>query len=71
MKDYKEHGFCLSIGEWDRNINSAGVPIHLQDGTIMALTCAAPSYLVPAEKLRGSIAHQLAMLAGDIESLGV
>jgi hypothetical protein len=26
---------------------------------------------VPAEKLRGSIAHQLAMLAGDIESLGV
>ncbi len=71
MEDYKKYGFCLSIGEWDRNINSAGVPIHLQDGTIMALTCAAPSYLVPAEKLRESIAHQLAMLASDIESLGV
>ena len=70
-EDYEKHGFCLSIGEWDRNINSAGVPIHLQDGTIMAITCAAPSYLVPAEKLRESIAHQLAMLAGDIESLGV
>ncbi|PCM44402.1 IclR family transcriptional regulator [Marinobacter sp. ANT_B65] len=71
MEDYKKHGFCLSIGEWDRNINSAGVPVHLQDGTIMTLTCAAPSYLVPAEKLRDSIAHQLAMLASDIESLGV
>ena len=71
MDDYKQHGFCLSLGEWDRNINSAGVPIHLQDGTIMALTCAAPSYLVPGEKLRESIAHQLAMLASDIESLGV
>ena len=71
MEDYKKYGFCLSIGEWDRNINSAGVPIHLQDGTIMALTCAAPSYLVSAEKLRESIAHQLAMLASDIESLGV
>lgn len=71
MKDYKEYGFCLSIGEWDRNINSAGVPVHLQDGTIMTLTCAAPSYLVSEEKLRGSIAHQLAMLASDIESLGV
>ena len=70
-EDYEKHGFCLSLGEWDRNINSAGVPIHLQDGTIMALTCAAPSYLVSGEKLRGSIAHQLAMLAGDIESLGV
>lgn len=71
MEDYKKYGFCLSIGEWDRNINSAGVPVHLQDGTIMTLTCAAPSYLVPAEKLRGSIAHQLALLASDIETLGV
>ncbi|MGO1693607.1 MAG: IclR family transcriptional regulator [Marinobacter sp.] len=71
MEDYKKYGFCLSLGEWDRNINSAGVPVHLQDGTIMTLTCASPSYLVPAEKLRDSIAHQLAMLASDIESLGV
>ena len=71
MEDYKKYGFCLSLGEWDRNINSAGVPVHLQDGTTMALTCAAPSYLVSAEKLRDSIAHQLAMLASDIESLGV
>ncbi|WP_278368166.1 IclR family transcriptional regulator, partial [Marinobacter salarius] len=71
MEDYKKYGFCLSLGEWDRNINSAGVPIHLQDGTIMALTCAAPSYLISGEKLRESIAHQLAMLASDIESLGV
>lgn len=71
MEDYKTHGFCLSLGEWDRNINSAGVPVRLQDGTIMALTCAAPSYLVSAEKLRSSIAHQLAMLGSDIESLGV
>ncbi|WP_139173031.1 IclR family transcriptional regulator [Marinobacter sp. AC-23] len=71
MEDFKQYGFCLSIGEWDRNINSAGVPVHLQDGTIMTLTCAAPSYLVSAEKLRGSIAHQLAMLASDIETLGV
>lgn len=71
MEDYRQYGFCLSLGEWDRNINSAGVPVRLQDGTIMALTCAAPSYLVPGEKLRESIAHQLAMLGSDIESLGV
>ncbi len=71
MEDFRNHGFCLSLGEWDRNINSAGVPVRLQDGTIMALTCAAPSYLISGEKLRESIAHQLAMLGSDIESLGV
>jgi DNA-binding IclR family transcriptional regulator len=71
MEDFKQYRFCLSEGEWDRNINSAGVPVRLQDGTIMALTCAAPSYLISVETLRESIAHQLAMLGSDIESLGV
>jgi len=71
IEEYKASGFCLSLGEWDRNINSAGVPVRLEDGTIMVLTCAAPSYLISGEKLRDSIAHQLAMLASDIESLGV
>src|SRR5690554_3368195 len=71
LEDYREYGFCLSLGEWDRNINAAGVPVRLEDGTTMALTCAAPSYLVSGDKLRSSIAHQLAMLASDIESLGI
>lgn len=71
MDDFKQYGFCLSMGEWDRNINSAGVPIRLQDGTIMALNCAAPAYVISGETLRESIAHQLAMLGSDIESLGV
>mgnify|MGYP002529067466 CR=1 FL=1 len=70
-RQLQESGFCLSLGDWDRNINAAGAPVFLQDGTIMALTCSAPSYLVNADTFRNSIAHQLAILAGDIESLGV
>src|SRR5690554_4015946 len=31
--DYQKYGFCLSLGDWDRNVNAAGVPLHLQDGT--------------------------------------
>ena len=41
------------------------------DGSIMALTCGAPSFQLSEETLRGSLAHQLEMLARDIESLGV
>lgn len=69
MGEYRKHGFCLSLGDWDRHVNTAGVPIKLLDGTTMALTCAAPSYLVPPEKIRDSIAHQLVLLANDIRSL--
>lgn len=69
--DYAEHGFCLSLGDWDRNVNAAGVPLFLQDGTLMALTCGSPSYLVSDDKVKNQLAHQLAMLARDIERLGV
>src|SRR5690554_6187710 len=71
LDEYKQYGFCLSLGDWDRNVNAAGAPVFLADGTVMALTCSAPSYQVSAEEMKNSIAHQLAMLASDIESLGV
>ena len=69
--EYEQHGFCLSLGDWDRNVNAAGVPLHLQDGSLMVLTCGAPSYLVSEERVQTQLAHQLAMLARDIERLGV
>ena len=69
--EFRQHGFCLSLGDWDRNVMAAGVPLHLADGSIMALTCGAPSFQLSEETLRGSLAHQLEMLARDIESLGV
>lgn len=71
LEEYEAYGFCLSLGDWDRNVNAAGVPLFLQDGTIMVLTCGAPTYLVPAEKVKNQLAHQLEMLARDIERLGV
>src|SRR5690606_36730914 len=69
--DYQKYGFCLSLGDWDRNVNAAGVPLHLHDGTLMALTCGAPSYLVSVDKVKIQLAHQLAILARDIERLGI
>ena len=37
----------------------------------MALTCGAPTYLVSEDKVKNQLAHQLAILARDIERLGV
>lgn len=71
FEEYEQYGFCLSLGEWDRNINAAGVPLHLADGSIMAMTCGAPNFQLSHDRLKESLAHQLVMLANDIESLGV
>ncbi len=69
--EFERTGFCLSLGEWDRNVKAAGVPLRLSDGSIMALTCGAPSFQLDEATLKSSLAHQLEMLARDIESLGV
>lgn len=68
--DFQRQGFCLSLGDWDRNVIAAGVPLRLAGGNIMVLTCGAPLYQLSEETLRNSLAHQLEMLARDIESLG-
>ena len=68
--EVRSQGFCLSRGDWDRNVNAAGVPLRLTDGSIMALTCGAPKFQLPTDTLQSSLAHQLVMLARDIESLG-
>lgn len=71
FKEFADHGFCFSLGDWDRNVIAAGVPLRLADGSVMTLTCGGPQYQVSAEDLKGRLAHELASLARDIEHLGV
>ncbi|WP_312291367.1 IclR family transcriptional regulator domain-containing protein, partial [Stutzerimonas nitrititolerans] len=70
FEEFEQRGFCLSLGDWDRNVMAAGVPLHLADGSIMVLTCGAPSFQLSEDTLKNSLAQQLDMLARDIESLG-
>ena len=70
FEEFRRYGFCLSLGDWDRNVVAAGVPLRLADGSIMVLTCGAPSFQLSEDSLKNSLAQQLDMLARDIESLG-
>lgn len=68
---YEQHGFVTSLGEWDRAVNSVGVPIRLQDGRVMALNCGGPTYLVSEEMAVESLGPQLLHVARDITGTGV
>lgn len=70
FEEYAQYGFCLSLRDWNRNVNAAGVPLRLQDGSLMVITCGGPGFQVSENILRDSLAHQLEMLARDIENLG-
>ncbi len=68
---YEKHGYCLSLGDWDRSVNAVAVPLRLQDGEIMCLNCGGPSYLITPDKVIASFAPQLLHAARELESTGV
>lgn len=39
FQELEERGFCVSFGEWQRDLSGAAVPIARPDGPHLALTC--------------------------------
>ncbi len=71
IADYQEKGYTTSFGDWDRNMNTVAVPIRLQDGEIVCLSCGGPSYLLSPEYMEDTLAPQLIHVAREIASTGI
>lgn len=66
VRDYQDYGYCLSIGDWTKDVNSVAVPlIHPQHG-ILAFNCGGPSYLLDQEKLENEIGPRLIYMVSNI-----
>lgn len=51
LKSFRELGFCLSVGEWQTDVNAVGVPYRSADGTaVLGFNCCGPAYqLTPGD----------------------
>ena len=68
FRDYADFGYCMSIGEWQRDINSVAVPmVHAQHG-LLAFNCGGPSFHLPREKLEDDIGPRLVNMVNNIEA---
>lgn len=66
FRDYTDYGFCLSIGEWHRDVNSVAVPLlHPQFG-LLTFNCGGPSFQLPREKLADNIGPRLINMVNNI-----
>lgn len=64
--DYQNYGYCLSLSEWHKEVNSVAVPlVHPMHG-LMVFNCGAPSYLVNQEKLENEIGPRLIHMVQNI-----
>ena len=69
VKDFQRHGFCLSLGDWDRNVHAVGVPMPAGDGSkILALSCFGPSGEMTRARLVGEVGPRLIAIRDRVSS---
>lgn len=71
FRDFEDYGYCLSIGEWHKDVNSVAVPmVHRQYG-VLAFNCGGPSFQLPQEKLESDIGPRLIQMVQNIGSTAI
>jgi DNA-binding IclR family transcriptional regulator len=68
LADHASRGFCLSYGDWDKDIASVGVPFTAPDGTPMAFNCGGPSFVLSRDRLEHDIGPRLAALVKRVNA---
>jgi DNA-binding IclR family transcriptional regulator len=69
FRDYADYGYCLSIGEWERDVNSVGVPFTHPEHGILAFNCGGPSFVLPREKLEDDIGPRLKHMVSQMRAV--
>jgi DNA-binding IclR family transcriptional regulator len=66
LKDADRLGYCISAGEFHREINSVSVPLVGPTGEVMALNCGSAAFVFSEEHLRQTVAPQLLRMAAAL-----
>lgn len=70
MVDYREKGFCFSLGDWRENVNSIAVPlIQAGKGVLLAINCGGPAWQLSSEKLEQEIGPRLVEISRRLADL--
>ncbi|MES2185422.1 MAG: IclR family transcriptional regulator [Pseudomonadota bacterium] len=69
LKDYRERGFCLSVGEWQNDVNAVGVPYRSPDGTaVLGFNCCGPAFQLTREDLLEKWGPRLVNMVRNVEA---
>lgn len=69
FRDFEDYGYCLSIGEWTRDVNSVAVPLVHREHGILAFNCGGPSFQLSREKLEEDIGPRLKHMVAQIQAV--
>lgn len=66
LAEHEARGWCLSVGAFHREINSASVALAGPRGETMAFNCGGPAFLFTEERLRDEVAPALAAMVQEV-----
>lgn len=66
IDEARVRGYCLSLGEFHREINSVSVALYGPSGEVMALNCGGAAFTFTEQRLREELAPRLRSIAQTI-----
>lgn len=66
---YEKHGFCISEGTWNAQVNAVGVPLVLEGGAhVMAFNCGGSALKLTRQVLENNLGPRLLAVAEKVRS---
>jgi DNA-binding IclR family transcriptional regulator len=63
VRDYERYGFCLSVGEWNKDVWAVGAPIVSRGGgRILAFNCSGPIFDITRQRIIQDVGPRLLAL---------
>jgi DNA-binding IclR family transcriptional regulator len=69
VRDYERYGFCLSVGEWNKDVWAVGAPLVSRQGQrILAFNCSGPIFDITRQKIIQDVGPRLIALRDRVAS---
>lgn len=69
LMDYKEKGYCYSLGDWRKEVSAVSVPLIPSDNSeIMVFSCSGASFQLNKESFENDIGPRLLNLVGNVKT---
>lgn len=69
IEEYREKGYCLSLGEWRKEVHAIAVPLVPGDGSeIMVFSCSGASFQLRPQIMDEDIGPRLLNLVGNVKT---
>ncbi|BCS56033.1 IclR family transcriptional regulator [Geobacter sp. SVR] len=70
LQDYAERGFCLSLGDWKKDVHAVAAPLIPSDGSrVLVFSCAGAAFQLRRHMLEDDIGPRLLNLVTNVKEI--